>query len=486
MSRHGAHGKGGRGDAKSGGGRRIPQLERKDTGSGVLNTGSVERSLITLTVSINADDLRKFFLVLGNHAASSFDTGVVERVFLEIPTYKYKMPDFPREPLPDDEEEVEEDNPDFDPEVEESADNPRLILVSKKIYTQNHIGLTVEGKRRLDVAVRMWERELTKRDKKIDAVQLELRRGFRLAYSHMDESAKSHMTTNFGKEWDIYDENDVTGLPVLVERIRRVFGRGAHTGLVVSQIDLLRLKSDVIKIFRRENENPSDFAVRIRTAIAVFRSAFIGFGTNTDQQRAARTIEFDARHGESFQVDVFICGIKLERYEYKLKHESATTPFPTTLSEAVAQAEQQLRSQRDDPTHRMLYRNAFMSKANPSSNKKQGGGSSGGSAGGAKSGGKHSDDGGGKAGSESKRETITDDRGDRVCFSFYDHGTCTYQKETGKTCRFAHTLRKKRHASPNSRAGGGPAPAEDVQRAVQEVRRGGVSFRDGDMPPLEK
>ena len=197
MSRHGAHGKGGRGDAKSGGGRRIPQLERKDTGSGVLNTGSVERSLITLTVSINADDLRKFFLVLGNHAASIFDTGVVERVFLEIPTYKYKMPDFPREPLPDDEEEVEEDNPDFDPEVEESADNPRLILVSKKIYTQNHIGLTVEGKRRLDVAVRMWERELTKRDKKIDAVQLELRRGFRLAYSHMDESAKSHMTTNF-------------------------------------------------------------------------------------------------------------------------------------------------------------------------------------------------------------------------------------------------------------------------------------------------
>ena len=241
----------------------------------------------------------KWFKALQTHSTLAFDEGVVEKYFQD-PSYTYRQPEPPVVPDPDDQEQVQELNPDFDEEQEESEANPRAFIVTRFKYPHNGNALSAEGKRRLDTATRTYEHLVKRWLDNNDKVNRELRKAHTLVTVNLDESAKTHMSSAYGDQWSVYDENSTIGIRVLIDRIKKSFGRGLHAGKITSQVDLNNLRTEAMQVRRRDGEGPSDFARRLVNKADVFRAAYIEFGTVTQDQKDAKAAEWDDRYGPSF------------------------------------------------------------------------------------------------------------------------------------------------------------------------------------------
>jgi len=353
MSRNNSSGKSGKPDPRRGGGFRRPQqTEKQPAVASGLSRSTVTSDLRMLSANANSDELDKWLKSLQTHSTLTFDEGVIEKYFQD-PLYTYRQPAAPVVPDPDDEEEVQELNPDFNQEEEESEANPRVIIVTRFKYPHNANGngLSAEGKRLLDTATRTYEHLVKRWLDNNDKVTRELRKAHTLITVNLDESAKTHMSSAYGDQWSVYDENSTIGIRVLIDRIKKSFGRGIHAGKITSQVDLNNLRTDAMQVRRRDGEGPSDFARRVTSKVEVHRSAYIEFGTTTQEQKDAKAAEWDQRYGASFAVDIFISNMQIPRFDYKLKNEPHLNPYPVTLQDAVIQAQNHLRMEREDPVY---------------------------------------------------------------------------------------------------------------------------------------
>jgi hypothetical protein len=448
-----------------------------------------------LTHNALSDDVTQFFECLHLYATEQYESQIYRMCYT---AERFEQADGPPPVYPELTDTIQGlvPNPEFAEDQPEGPDNPREIPGLVRKYEVRNGRLTSEGERRLNSDTRSFERDLDKWTKDAEKLDREKCKFHSIIVTHLSASAKRLLQQEFGLDCLQYhiQANGVSGPRLLLDRILSTFGRGSKVGVVRSQVDLLNIQKTTENLKRRDSEELAEFHRRLVAAINTFRQAWVNYSAVTDEQKQERADKFAAKFDDAWAVYIFLNGARVERYEFVLKHEPATHPFPANLDEAVAQAEIHQRSMRDDPLYTqlaMMRRNAFVSTTSPTRNSGGRGHDGKGSA--AQGGGRGGGRGGGSTGSTStqgptkkdKREPMYDAEGQQVCFSYHDTGVCKFEKENpGLTCRYSHERAAPGIPPVSQRAGGGPANPADVTRAVQQVTGNGraVTFRDGTKP----